>query len=92
LRSYSRTQQLQPLYVSRDLQGSWASDILVGQIGFVLSRQTDGRSQEALAGSGRIYADQYVTKRHHASTGRAATKSKRPTPKIVPKLFLCALE
>jgi hypothetical protein len=44
-----------------------------GQIGFVLSRQTDGRSQEALAGSGRIYADQYVTKRHHASTGRAAT-------------------
>jgi hypothetical protein len=28
-----------------------------GQIGFVLSRQTDGRSQEALAGSGLIYAD-----------------------------------
>ena len=33
-----------------------------GQIGFVLSRQTEGRSQEALASSAGIYANQYVTK------------------------------
>lgn len=35
-----------------------------GQIGLVISRQTESRSQEALASGGPIYADQYVTNCH----------------------------
>jgi hypothetical protein len=64
-----------------------------GQIGFVVSRQTEGRSQEALASGGPIYADQYITKCHDAPIGKEQSpRFKRSTAQNVPKLFLCASE
>src|ERR1700730_10439137 len=63
-----------------------------GQKGSVVTRETEGQSQAALASRGGTDGDQYVTNCHLRVYWRQLLSSNARLAKIVPKHFLCALE